>query len=106
MNNTKTTASMNDNNIDDATIKQIGLRISDKPINAQTAQGSRIFDYPHLENVFVMESDLYGNPMPKNSCFLAFNGKHGMIGKHLTIETLINSSMADIRHIVESNTDG
>jgi hypothetical protein len=97
---------MNDNNIDDTTIQKLGLRISDKPINAQTAQGSRIFVYPHLENVFVMESDLYGNEMPKNSCFLAFNGRNGLIGKHLTIEVLANSSVAEIRQIVENNTNG
>ncbi len=94
------------NNLDDTIIKTLGLRISAKSINAQTAQDSRIFDYPHLENVFVMESDLYGNPMPENSCFLAFNGKHGLIGKHLTIQTLANSTVAEIRHIVETNTDG
>jgi hypothetical protein len=97
---------MNDNNIDDTTIQKLGLRISDKPINAQKAQGSRIFVYPHLENVFVMESDLYGNEMPKNSCFLAFNGRNGLIGKHLTIEVLANSSVAEIRQIVENNTNG
>jgi hypothetical protein len=94
------------NNLDDKTIQKLGLRISDKPINAQTAQGSRIFEYPHLENVFVMESDLYGNVMPENACFLAFQGRHGLIGKHMTIETLVNSTPAEIRHIVETNTDG
>ena len=94
------------NNLDDATINHLGLRISEKPINAQIAQGSRIFEYPHLENVFVMESDLYGNVMPKGSCFLAFNGQHGMVGKHLTVEVLAKSTVADIRHIVETNTDG
>jgi hypothetical protein len=94
------------NNIDDATIQRIGLRISEKAINAQIAQDCRIFEYPHLKNVYVMESDLYGNTMPENSCFLAFDGKHGLIGKHMTIETLRNSTLADIRHIVETNTDG
>jgi len=97
---------MNNNNIDDTTIQKLGLRVSDKPINAQTAQDSRIFDYPHLENVFIMESDLYGNAMPKNSCFLAFNGKHGLVGKHMTVEALSKATVADIRHIVETNTDG
>ena len=93
-------------NIDDATITQVGLRISEKPINAPLAPNSRIFEYPHLENVFVMESDLYGNAMPKDSCFLAFNGRHGMVGKHLTVKELTNSTVADIRHIVENNTEG
>jgi hypothetical protein len=94
------------NNIDEVTIKRLGLCLSDKPINAQTAQGSRIFEYPQLENVFVMESDLYGNAMPENSCFLAFYGKHGMMGKHLTVEALAKATIADIRHMVETNTDG
>lgn len=91
--------------IDNKIIKQLGLRISNKPINAQIAPGSRIFDYPHLENVFVMESDLYGNTMPENSCFLAFEGNHGLIGKHLSVEVLAKSSVAEIRHIVETNVD-
>ncbi|GAA4746305.1 hypothetical protein [Flavisolibacter ginsenosidimutans] len=94
------------NNIDNTTVQKLGLRLSDKPINAQTAQASRIFEYPHLENVFVMESDLYGNAMPKDSCFLAFNGRNGLIGKHLSVATLVNSTVADIRRMVESNTDG
>ena len=72
----------NDCNLDDETIRKAGLRISVKPINAQIAPNSRIFEYPHLENVFIMESDLYGNRMPKNSCFFVFNGKHGLLGKH------------------------
>jgi hypothetical protein len=92
--------------IDDITIQKLGLRISEKSINAQTAQDSRVFDYPHLENVFIMESDLYGNEMPENSCFLAFNGQHGLIGINLTIQTLANSTVADIRHIVDANIDG
>lgn len=100
MNNT------NDKNIDDTTIQKVGLRISEKPINAQLSLDSRIFEYPHLENVYVMESDLYGNVMPKNSCFLAFNGRHGLVGKHLTIEVLLNSSVEDIKHIVDTNIDG
>ena len=96
----------NDCNIDDETIRKAGLRISMKPINAQITPNSRIFEYPHLEDVFIMESDLYGNRMPKNSCFLVFNGKHGLIGKHLAIKTLRNSSVADIRQIVEKNAEG
>ena len=97
---------MKNHNIDDKTKQKLGLRISHKPINAQTAQDSRVFEYPHLENVFVMESDLYGNAMPKNACFLAFIGKHGLVGKDMTIETLTNSTEAEIRHIVEINTEG
>jgi hypothetical protein len=105
MNNPLKTANMNER-INDITIKQIGLCISDNPANAQSAEGCRIFDYPGLENVFVMESDLYGNAMPENSCFIAFNGKHGLMGKHMTVEALAKSTMADIRHLVESNTEG
>ena len=92
--------------IDNETIRKLGLRISRKRINAEIALDSRVFEYPNLENVYVMESDLYGNRMPKNSCFLVFNGKHGLIGKHLTLETLINASVADIRAMVEENAEG
>jgi hypothetical protein len=95
-----------DINIDEETISKIGLILSDQPINAQIAAKSRVFEYPHLENVFIMESDLYGNPMPKDSCFLAFYGQHGLIGKQLKVEVLKNSSVEDIKHIVESNIEG
>ena len=95
-----------DFNIDDETIRKVGLQQSDKHINAQTAPNARIFEYPHLENVFIMESDLYGNKMPKNSCFLAFVSQHGLIGKHLKVETLRNASIEDIKNIVESNNEG
>lgn len=93
-------------NIDDETISKIGLRLSDKLINAQIAPNVRVFEYPHLDNVFVMESDLYGNIMPKNSCFLAFYGNHGLIGSHLKVETLKNSSIEDIKKMIDSNVEG
>jgi len=92
--------------IDDETISKLGLRLSNQPINAQIAIDARVFEYPHLDNVFVMESDLYGNRMPKGSCFLAFNGTHGLIGKHLKVETLMNSSVEEINLMVQSNTEG
>ena len=97
---------IHDVNIDDETISRVGLRLSNRPINAPVAADARIFEYPHIENVFVMESDLYGNKMPKDSCFLVFNGSHGLIGKHLKVETLRNISVDEIRLIVDSNTEG
>lgn len=93
-----------DLNIDKETISKIGLRLSDKHINAQIAPNARVFEYPHLDNVFVMESDLYGNTMPKDSCFLAFYGNHGLIGKHLLVETLKNSSIEEVKKMVEINS--
>jgi hypothetical protein len=96
----------NDLNIDEETINKIGLRLSDKSINAQIAPNARIFEYPHLDNVFVMENDLCGNIMPKNSCFLTFYGSHGLIGKHLKVETLKNASIEYIKKMVESNSEG
>ncbi len=95
----------NDFNIDEETINKIGLILSDKPINAQIAPNARVFEYPQLDNVFIMESDLYGNTMPKNSCFLAFYGIHGLIGKHLRVETLKNASVEDIKDMVKSNSE-
>jgi hypothetical protein len=95
-----------DFNIDEETISQIGLRLSNEPINAQVAPNARVFEYPHLDKVFIMESDLYGNPMPKDSCFLAFYGHHGLIGKPLKVETLKNLNVGDIKHMVESNIEG
>lgn len=96
----------NDFNIDNETISKIGLQLSGKHINAQIAPGARVFDYPHLSDVFIMESDLYGNRMPKESCFLVFNGQHGLIGKHLRVETLKNATVADIKKMVETHSEG
>ena len=98
--------STKDMNIDEETISKIGLRPSDKAINAQISPKARIFDYPQLENVFIMESDLYGNKIPKGSCFLAFTGHHGLIGKHLKVEALKNATRQDIKNMVESNQEG
>ncbi len=97
---------VDDCNIDEETISTIGLRLSHQPINAEIAPDARVFEYPHLDNVFVMENDLYGNTMPKDSCFLAFYGHHGLIGKHLTIEQLKNASIEDIKKLVESTNLG
>src|SRR5689334_1766717 len=95
-----------ESNIDDETVNKKGLRLSDKSINAQIAPDARVFEYPGLDNVFIMESDLYGNIMPKNSCFLAFYGNHGLIGRHLKIETLKNASIDDIKAMIESSSEG
>jgi hypothetical protein len=92
-------------NIDEETISKLGLRLCDEPINAEIARDARVFVYPHLDKVFVMESDLYGNTMPKDSCFLAFYGQHGLIGKHLKVETLKNASLQDMKAMVQSNID-
>ena len=100
MNNT------NESNINIETINKVGLRISDKKINSDINNEARVFEYPHLENVFIMENDLYGNVMPKDSCFLAYYGNHGLIGKHLKVETLFNASVSEIRDMVQSNIDG
>jgi hypothetical protein len=93
-------------NIDEETIKKIGLKLSDKLISPQITSAARVFEYPDIENVFVMEVDLYGNIMPKDSCFLAFHGSHGLIGKDLKVESLKNSKVEDIKKLVESNIDG
>jgi len=97
---------INDFNIDEETISKLGLRLSDKDINAQIALNARVFEYPGLDNVFIMESDLYGNTMPEGTCFLAFYGSHGLIGKHLHLETLKNASINDIKAMVESHSEG
>ncbi|HYJ62766.1 MAG TPA: hypothetical protein VEV62_03400 [Parafilimonas sp.] len=96
----------NEENIDAETIASIGLRPTNKHLNAQIALSARVFEYPHLENVYIMESDLYGNTMPKGSCFLAFNGQHGLIGKHLKIETLKRLSAIEMEKMVQDNNEG
>ena len=93
-------------NIDDETISNLGLEPTDAPINASIAPHARVFRYPQLVDVFIMESDLYGNTMPENSCFLAFYGNHGLIGKHLKMETLKNSSIHEIRELIATHNSG
>ncbi|MGB8192406.1 MAG: hypothetical protein WCF67_10830 [Chitinophagaceae bacterium] len=90
----------------DKVISQIGLRLSDKKINCDVSPNARIFEFPQLANVFIMENDLYGNVMPKDSCFLAFHGSHGLIGKHLRVETLLKASMEEIKNMVETHNEG
>ena len=89
--------------LDEETINLVGLELSDQPINASIAPTARVFRYPQLVDVFIMESDLYGNTMPENSCFLAFYGSHGLIGKHLKIETLKHSTLHDIREMIAAH---
>ncbi|MEI6948350.1 hypothetical protein V9K67_14230 [Paraflavisolibacter sp. H34] len=92
--------------IDEETIRKIGLRLTDKKISPPSNPNARIFEYPHMENVFVMESDLYGNSMPPDFCFIVFYGKHGFIGTEVDLETLKNASPEDIRQLVQRNVHG
>lgn len=87
-------------------IEQLGLQQSHEDINAQIAPNARVFTYPGLQDVYVMESDLYGNPMPEGSCFLAFHGRVGLIGQHITIKALQNSTKEDIEKLVAANNAG
>ena len=70
-------------------------------INAQIAPSARVFEYPHLDKVFIMENDLYGNVMPSDFCFLAFYGQHGLIGKPIEVEILNKASVEDISNMVQ-----
>ena len=93
-------------NLDEETIRKVGLELSDRQINAQVAPDARVLRCPHLEEVYVMESDLYGNTMPKDTCFLVFTGKHGLIGTHLKVDLLKSASVEDIRKIIAANSQG
>jgi hypothetical protein len=92
--------------IDEQTITRLGLKLIDGPGEMDIKQAGRTFAYPGLDKVYIMESDLYGNTMPAGSCFLAFYGTHGLIGKHLPLKTLASSGVEDIRNIVEHNEEG
>jgi hypothetical protein len=92
--------------IDEETINKLGLTITHKQINAPGTPNARVYAYPHLENVFIMENDLYGTIMPEHSCFIAFNGRNGLMGRHLFIEQLRNYTVEDIRKLVASNSEG
>jgi len=93
-------------NLSDEAIQKLGLQLTDKHVSDQLANDVRVFEYPHLDNVFIMESDLYGNVMPGESCFLAFYGKNGLMGKHLTVEKLMGASVEDVKRMVASNEEG
>jgi len=92
--------------IDEETISRLGLIITTKQINAPSTPHARVFEYPHLDDVFIMENDLYGATMPEHSCFIAFNGRHGLVGKYLTIDELKKSTIEDIRKLVADNSEG
>ena len=93
-------------NIDEETISRLGLTISHKQINSQITPYARVFEYPHLDNVFVMENDLYGATMPEHFCFIAFYGRNGLIGKPMSIDELKNASLEKIRKLVVDNSEG
>jgi hypothetical protein len=93
-------------NIDEETISKLGLTVTNKQINAQSAPHARVFEYPRMENVFIMENDLYGAAMPPHSCFIAFTGRHGLVGRHLTIDELKNLSVEDVQKLVADNSEG
>jgi len=100
---------MSDNisyNIDDETISKLGLIITTKEVNAPGTPHARVFEYPYLDNVFIMENDLYGTTMPEHTCFIAFNGRHGLVGKYLTIDELKSSTVEGIKKLVDDNCDG
>jgi hypothetical protein len=93
-------------NLDEETIHAVGLEPSGTSLNAHIAPDARVFKYPHHDDVFVMENDLYGNEMPKDSCFLVFQGQHGLVGRHMKVDTLRNSSVAEIHKLIEANSGG
>jgi hypothetical protein len=97
---------LNHNNLSQEMIDLLGLRQTNKSINAQIALNARVFEYPHMDAVYIMESDLYGNTMPEGCCFLAFEGRAGLMGKHITIDALKNSTVEDVRKMVEDHHGG
>jgi hypothetical protein len=93
--------------IDEETIESLGLQLTARPLTAEAVPASaRVYTYPHLEDVYIMETDLYGQPMPKDSCFIAFNGHHGLIGRTLKIEKLRRLAVSDIEKMVAENNRG
>jgi hypothetical protein len=92
--------------IDEETIRSIGLRPSERAIMPQLTVNPRVFEFSDLEDVFVMEGDFYGNPMPQGSCFLVFPGRHGLLGRQLRLEKLRNASAEDIQKMVQSINEG
>ena len=92
--------------IDTELIRQFELEPSAIPEGAQLAVNARVYTFPQLESVFVMESDFYGNRMPEGSCFLAFQGKRGLLGRHINIDSLRKCSLDEVQKIVVSLSEG
>ena len=92
--------------LDEKTIAELGLYESAEPITAPAAPDARVFRFHNLENIYVMETDLYGNTMPEGTCFLAFHGRNGLMGKRLSLDTLRSNSIEDIRKFVDDNHSG
>ncbi|MDB5253569.1 MAG: hypothetical protein JWP27_2738 [Flaviaesturariibacter sp.] len=93
-------------NLSPQLIEKLGLTLSTDDVNAATNPDARVFRYPTLDRIYIMESDLYGNPMPANSCFLAFTGRNGLMGRHITIDALSKTSAEGIKQLVQDNTQG
>jgi hypothetical protein len=92
--------------LDDETIRFLELKPVVTPLTAEIPSAGRVFAYPHLKDVYIMESDLYGNEMPEGSCFLAFPGTHGLMGEHLKIEALLTATPGDIMRLVKKDHNG
>lgn len=93
-------------NLDEDTIRMAGLRPIGNSLNATLAPGARVFEYPGLEKVYIMESDLYGNVMPQDTVFLAYEGRNGLMGQKIKVETLRSCNTEDIKNIVNRNHEG
>jgi hypothetical protein len=92
--------------IDAEMVQALGLQLSPTPLTAEAPIAGRVYKYPQLENVYIMERDLYGNLMPEGSCFLAFNGHHGLMGKRLKLATLKRFNAEDIKKVVREHNEG
>jgi hypothetical protein len=92
--------------IDEEIINSVGLQPSDNPVSSQLATNARVYEFPTLDNVFVMESDFYGNPMPEGSCFLAVQGKRGLMGRRLRVETLRDCRTEEIQKMAQDISEG
>jgi len=86
-------------------ISNLSLQLTDKLDTVSELTG-KIYKYPNIKDVYILEKDLYGNSMPEGYCFLAFSGSHGMIGRQLSLKTLEKASEEDMRILIESNEQG
>ena len=87
-------------------IINLGLQPTTIPISSPSTVGVRAYSVPTLEQVYIMENDLYGNPLPEGSCFLAVQGKHGLIGRSIREVKLRNYSAGEILNIVQKIQGG
>jgi|SRR6476620_4138960 len=91
----------NNYTLDEEVVQFLALRLRLTPIEIDSTVTGRIFEYPHIPEVYILEDDLTGNRMPEGTCLLAFTDREKLEGVKLKIETLLISTPGDIKRLIQ-----